>query len=452
MAIQSETVEQAPFSRANEGEGDPIPGAVLVFSAGEPMQGVFPIEDEPLRIGRGNLRGTELRDGFMSRQHSIIAREGDRWSVTDCGSRNGTAVDGQRIRGTVSGNHFSVVRAGETLVLLCTDVRPFQQHHIEVKDRGIIGPRSRPLFDKLRRAAATGNVHITGETGSGKEIAARAFHDYGPNPSGPFVAVNCAAIPEGLAERLLFGAKKGAFSGASADVAGYVQEADGGTLFLDEVGELDLSVQAKLLRVLETKEVLALGASKALAVDIRVCSATHKDLRNAVNDQSFRQDLYYRIGRPAVELLPLRQRREELPFFLDLQFRKLSPDLQAHASFVEACLLRPWPGNVRELFVEARESGHAALDAGENEVRASRLAPGAGMRSTEEADTVVASSRANRVPEREEVERALAACHGRVATAARQLGIHRNQLRRWLEKNDVNPQDFAHDTTPTAAD
>jgi transcriptional regulator with PAS, ATPase and Fis domain len=427
------------------------------------MQGVFSVDEEPLSIGRGGLRSTQLHDGFMSRQHSVIAREGEQWAITDCDSRNGTAVDAEPITGTVRGSDFKLVRAGETILLLCEDICPFQQAHIELKDDGIIGPRARPLFERLRRAAATGNVHITGETGAGKEIAARAFHEYGPNKCGPYVAVNCAAIPEGVAERLLFGAKKGAFSGATSDVSGYVQEAHGGTLFLDEVGELDLNVQAKLLRVLESGEVLALGASKPQKVDFRVCSATHRDLRQAVSSGKFREDLYYRIGRPSVSMLPLRQRPEEIPYFVDAELRRASSDLQAHASLIELCMLRPWPGNVRELLVEIREAANAAMDAGASMVRASHLSSNAGTAhpvnvasSAQVGESSSGSSmqaRGNVLPPRERIEQALRDSGGRVATAARNLGLHRNQLRRWLDKNDVDPQAFSPErTTPTAGD
>src|SRR5690606_19118893 len=136
----------------------------------------------------------------------------------------------------------------------------------------VVGVKTHEVLQAAFRAARAGVLHVTGETGSGKEVVARAFHELAGGKSGAFVAVNCATIPEGVAERLLFGARRGAYSGADRDAVGYVQEADGGTLFLDEVGELDLSVQAKLLRVLESREVLPLGASRPIHVDLRICS------------------------------------------------------------------------------------------------------------------------------------------------------------------------------------
>ena len=150
---------------------------------------------------------------------------------------------------------------------------------------------------------------MRGESGSGKELASASFSRAASRGgASPFIGVNCAAVPAGLAERLLFGARKGAFSGATGDVQGYIQAADGGTLFLDEVAELDLRVQAKLLRVLETREVLPLGATRAERVELRVCVAAHADLAEQVTAGRFREDLYYRVGRPVVRIPPLRER------------------------------------------------------------------------------------------------------------------------------------------------
>src|SRR5262249_47546586 len=152
---------------------------------------------------------------------------------------------------------------------------------------------------------------VHGESGSGKELAARLYHDAGPRGAGPFVAVNCAAIPDRVAERLLFGAKKGAVSGAT-DAAGYAQSADGRTLFVDEIAERDGAVQAKVLAGHEAAEVLPVGAAAGVRVDVGVVAATHRDLRVAVAERRFRDDLYYRLARPAVVMPPLRARRGDI--------------------------------------------------------------------------------------------------------------------------------------------
>jgi transcriptional regulator of acetoin/glycerol metabolism len=218
-----------------------------------------------------------------------------------------------------------------------------------------------------------------------------------------------------------------------------LQAADGGTLFLDEVAELDLAVQAKLLRVLETREVLPLGASKVRRVCLSICSATHGDLADRVAKGTFREDLYYRLGRPEVVLPPLRSRREEIPWHIA---RAVHP-LGAHVSLVEASLLRSWPGNVRELLLELREaardagSEHSAFvearhlheDAGVRVIAADRMAP--------PAATIETSRRSP--PSRDEIVDALRESRGNVTATARALGTHRTQLRRWIERHDIDP-------------
>ncbi len=430
----TETADATALSRARDGHEE-VPGVLLVFSAGEPLHGVLHLERGGLDIGRGSLAKVELRDACMSRHHASIRRSGDTWTVIDHGSRNGTHVDGERIKQQVTAKDFSVVRVGETLFLLCPDLTPFVGRQVEVREGVVVGPRLDALLAQVMRAANAGVLHITGETGAGKEIVARFFHRLGAGPAEPFVAVNGAAIPEGVAERLLFGTKRGAFSGASADAVGYIEEANGGTLFLDEVGELDLNVQAKLLRVLETREVLPLGATRPRRVDIRVCSATHVDLREAVAAGRFRGDLFYRLGRPRVALPPLRQRREEIPHLIDRQLRACDDKLIAQAALVESCLLRTWPGNVRELLAELRDAAFEAQTAGKHVVRLSDMASDAGASYETSPPDSVEKPNVRAFPEREEVERVLRECQGRVATAARALGVHRTQLRRFLERN-----------------
>lgn len=445
--MANETVDQSEFSRQQQG-GRAVPGLVLLFSAGEPLQGALPLADGELVIGRDSLPGVELHDSRMSRRHAVVRREGDEWCVTDEGSRNGTVVDGVAVEGTLRGSGFRVLRTGKTLFLFALDVTPFVDTPVELRDNCVLGPRMQLPFRQIQQAATGGAaaVHLTGETGAGKEIAARAFHQHGAGKGKPFVAVNCATIPEGVAERLLFGALKGSYSGAHADSPGYVQEADGGTLFLDEVGELDLNVQAKLLRVLETREVLQVGSSRPKRVDLRVCSATHRDLRERVAAGRFREDLYYRIGIPKVTLPPLRERPEDIPFLIDRQVRAVSAQLEVHVSLVETCLTRYWPGNVRELIAAVRDAAQAAVAEKAQAVQAFHLPEEAGESYQSEAGDRPSEQpsklRASEFPAREKIEATLQQCGGRVATAARELGVHRNQLRRWLEKNGVDPASF----------
>lgn len=215
-----------------------------------------------------------------------------------------------------------------------------------------------PAFTAALELAATVaptdvTVLLEGETGTGKEVVARFIHQRSPRAQGPFVAVNCAAIPETLLEAELFGYERGAFTGALRSRAGRFEEASGGTLFLDEVGEMSLSVQAKLLRVLQDQKLERLGSNRTVSVDVRIVAATQKDLAKEVAQGAFRQDLYYRLKVVPITLPPLRERREDIPLlaahFARTFARKynrafeLSPELLA-------CLAElSWPGNVREL-------------------------------------------------------------------------------------------------------
>jgi transcriptional regulator with AAA-type ATPase domain len=212
--------------------------------------------------------------------------------------------------------------------------------------------RVRAMIEKVRDTDAP--VFISGESGTGKELAARIIHETGRRRAGPFVAVNCAAIPEALIESELFGHARGAFTGAVRDKAGLIEEGSGGTFFLDEIGDLPLALQAKLLRVLEEKKVRRVGETRHRAVDTRFVSATNKDLDHEVERGRFRQDLYYRLKIIAIDLPPLRERPEDalllLNHFLDEFSRSMGrprPFLSPVA--LEMLLRYPWPGNVREL-------------------------------------------------------------------------------------------------------
>jgi two-component system response regulator PilR (NtrC family) len=210
----------------------------------------------------------------------------------------------------------------------------------------------RQTIAKVARSQAP--VHISGESGTGKELVARTIHAQGARAGGPFVPVNCGAIPSELMESEFFGHKKGSFTGAHADKPGLFQAADGGTLFLDEVAELPLSMQVKLLRAIQEKNIRPVGASIEVPVDVRILSATHKDLSALVNDGRFRHDLYYRINVIELDVPPLRERTGDLPLLSDANLQRLAhamkrttPKLSADA--LAALEAYPFPGNVREL-------------------------------------------------------------------------------------------------------
>ena len=336
--------------------GEPMPGALLLFSSDAPKCGPLPLEGNELVIGRESPASLVLDDRSLSRRHVRITFAEGRFEVEDLGSKNGLVLDGAQVppngKGAPGGR---ILRVGRTVFALVPDLRPYLARTVSTSDGQVVGPVLGGAWDLIDQASRTSDIlHLHAESGAGKELAARRFHAKGQRPNGPFVAVNCAAIPEGVAERLLFGAKKGSFSGATADVEGYFEAANGGTLFLDEVGDLDLDVQAKLLRTIETHEVLILGAAKPKRVDVRLVSATHHDLRKAVAEKRFRDDLFFRLGKPSVELPPLRERPEEIAFLALQAAARIDKSLHPSAAFIEACLLREWPGNVRELSTKSR--------------------------------------------------------------------------------------------------
>jgi DNA-binding NtrC family response regulator len=198
------------------------------------------------------------------------------------------------------------------------------------------------------------NVLITGESGTGKELVARAIHALSPRAGRPFLPLNCAAIPETLLESELFGHEKGAFTGATASRPGKLESAEGGTLFLDEVGDVPLAIQAKLLRAIEQKEVLRVGSSQVLKVDVRILAATNRDLKSLVEEKAFREDLFYRLNVFSILVPPLRERREDIPklseHFLELLAEENSiPPKRLAPAALKALLAYRWPGNVRQL-------------------------------------------------------------------------------------------------------
>ncbi len=273
-------------------------------------------------------------------------------------------------------------------------------------------------------ADSEANVLITGETGSGKEVVARAIHRHGPRGTHPFVAVNCAAIPAGLLESQLFGHARGAFTGAVADRLGSFREADGGTLFLDEIGDMDAAMQAKLLRVLQDRVVAPVGG-RAVAVDVRILSATHRDLRAAVAEGRFREDLYWRLGVVPLHLPPLRERLADIVKLAE-HFLALAPGGRSLSAAAAARLLaHPWPGNVRELRNAMERAAalarHPVIGAGD---LAFLDAPTTAEIDWLAGDLPTAVARL----ETAMLRRALTESGGNRTEAARLLGIHRQLL------------------------
>jgi two-component system C4-dicarboxylate transport response regulator DctD len=285
-------------------------------------------------------------------------------------------------------------------------------------------------------------VLILGETGTGKEVVAHALHDLSSRGAGPFVAVNCAAIPETLFEASMFGHLGGAFTGATRAQDGYFVEARGGTLFLDELGACPLELQAKLLRAIETREVVPVGGTRPLSVDIRLVSATNEGLEDAVAAGRFREDLYYRLNTVELLLPPLRDRREDIPLLFThfLERHAATYGLEPPALTTEdmaILLAHGWPGNVREL-KHAAERRVLAARRGRG---ASVLGSASGARTGEGSGGTLKESMA--VYERTLIVEALKVHGGGMDAAADALGIGRRTLNEKLVKLDINRRDVA---------
>jgi transcriptional regulator with PAS, ATPase and Fis domain len=320
-------------------------------------------------------------------------------------------------------------------------------------------------YDLLERAAGTQvTVLLLGETGVGKERFARTLHELSPRKNGPFVAVNCAAIPEELIESELFGVERGAFTGAHAPRAGKFERADGGTLFLDEVGELSLAAQAKLLRVLQEGEIERLGGEQVRKINVRLVAATNVDLQQAVESGRFRRDLFYRLNVYPIHIPPLRERISDIPLLVEAmieRFQSLHGKKIAGISDKAMLALKAyrWPGNVRELenMIERGvilapnhgtiEAEHLFAGNGSEEARAHILGTSGGLEEKSgETHADLADALLERgVPlesfERLVLQRAVERARGNLSAAARLLGLTRPQLSYRLRKEGGTAND-----------
>ncbi|MFN4325196.1 MAG: sigma 54-interacting transcriptional regulator [Azonexus sp.] len=308
---------------------------------------------------------------------------------------------------------------------------------------GVIFRSSRmaALMAEVRMVAASdASVLIRGESGTGKEVLARAIHRASPRAKGPFVAINCGAIPEQLLESELFGHAKGAFTGAASNRVGLFQTANGGTLFLDEIGDMPLALQVKLLRVLQERVVRPVGATKAEAVDVRLLSATHRDLDAAMADGQFREDLYYRLDVVSLTLPRLEERREDIPLlaahFVGLLAEKYGKPVNGFApDALEALVTAAWPGNVRQLFNVIEQS--CALTS-------TPLIPLSLVQRALRVPAMEALSYAEAKQrfERNYLVQLLKLTDGNVADAARIAERNRTEFYRLLQKHNLTPAMF----------
>ncbi len=334
----------------------------------------------------------------------------------------------------------AIARRSEERVRLQSSVTKLQNQLASTQGFGALLGLSQPmsrLFDQIRRAARSKlPVLIRGESGSGKELVARELHATSDRASRPFVAINTAAIAESLIESELFGHAKGAFTGADRNREGVFQQADGGTLFLDEIGDMPLSVQTRLLRVLQEGIVQPVGSEQSRSVDVRVVSATHQDLEQAIVDKVFRQDLYFRIRGIELNVPPLRARQEDI-LFLANQF--LGPSKRLSNEAVASMLKYTWPGNVRELkqriesaSAMAESDSISSVDIGLS--KANHSVESSGFDAYLDLPLTEARNKLVEDFERIAIQRALGLEQGNISAAARKLGVHRQSLQQKLKQ------------------
>jgi transcriptional regulator with PAS, ATPase and Fis domain len=437
---------------------------------GEPLGLVIAYHPDPRYIGSARVvasgerlvlgRTTEdfapgaFHDGRISRKHVTIGRLGQTLSVRDLESRNGTYVNGRRFQhGPLS--EGDVLAMGHLILL----VRTFPRDAPALPSTRMVGSsvalaRALDLVDRV----ATHDqlpVLVLGESGTGKELVAREVHARSGR-QGAFVAVNCAGMAETLLLSELFGHVRGAYSGADRARKGLVEQARSGTLFLDELGDATLTLQASLLRLLQEKEIRPVGSDRSLRVDVRFVAATNRDLKQAVHDGSFREDLYARLNRMVVRLPPLRDRREDiLP--LAIHFAQAFAGKPVRVSFplAQALLCHDWPGNARSLQAVMER---LVLEFGDLDEL-----PAPGWLSQE------LSSHARRgepapapapeiesAPDRVDLDALdlmdlLRRHRGNVSSLAQHLGVGRNTLYRWLKRRGIDLEAVRSDLdTPTA--
>jgi len=397
--------------------------------------------DEALSVGTAQTNALRLGDRTVSRYHVELTPVPEGVRVRDLGSTNGTRAGAVRIVD-------AVVPAGTTLTVGDTTLRVADAGESErelIGGEGLAGlrgrtPAMRELLAKLERVAARDiGVLLTGESGTGKELAARGLHELGPRAGGPFVTVDCGALAPTLVASELFGHERGAFTGADAQRAGAFEQADGGTLFLDEVGELPSNLQSALLGVLERRRFKRLGSSQEITVDVRVVSATHRDLREDVNADRFRLDLFYRLAVVTLRMPPLRERVDDIPLLVEHFLRDLGEDAPLDAFLSEPALqmLRAhrWPGNVRELrnWVEAALAMGEAPELGPAGVTGGADPIGAGL------ELPYKQARGALIDqfERRYLTRLMERADGNVSKAARIAKMNRSHLNDLLRRHDL---------------
>jgi DNA-binding NtrC family response regulator len=392
-----------------------------------------------------------LSDDRVSARHVSVRVDGARFVVTDLNSTNGTWFEGSRIT-ELAVPAGSTLLAGRSALRVEPEAQPLDLPPSQARRFGELVGESlamREVFAVLERVAASdATILVEGETGTGKELVARAVHDASPRRRGPFIAVDCGALPEGLLESELFGHVRGAFTGAANARQGMLVRADGGTLFLDELGRISPTVQARLLRVLEERVVRPLGGDTERAIDVRIVAASRDDLDAEVAAGRFRADLMYRLAVVRIGLPPLRLRREDIPVLVRelVRRRGLADELPTGAG-LERLVAHGWPGNVRELrnvIDRALALAPAAQRFADLPIRidgAGGGAPLAGDGIAIRSDLPYADAKALALHELERryLADVLAREDGNLSAASRVSGIDRKHLRALARKHGLVP-------------
>jgi transcriptional regulator with GAF, ATPase, and Fis domain len=388
-------------------------------------------QSDELSIGGAAGNDLELTDVAVSRHHCTVRADERGLLLIDLGSRNGTFVDDvELVIGYVRSG--SRVRIGESLLQINVLDHVLEQP-LGTGDRfgPLLGasPAMRKLYPLLEQCASgNANVLIVGETGTGKELIAEEIHARSSRRSGPFVVVDCSALSHDLAESELFGHERGAFTGADVERIGAFESADGGTIFLDEIGELPLTLQPLLLRVLEARTIRRVGSNEQRPIDVRVIAASHRDLRTLVNERRFRPDLFYRLNVVRVVVPPLRERVADIELLAASFWRTFRPELAPPPALLAHLASQSWPGNVRELRNAVERAALVGWKREHVEVG----------RSEDIALTYQqAKERAVWDWERSWVERLISAHGGNLSRAARAAKMGRSHLRELARRHNI---------------
>ncbi|MGZ3422640.1 MAG: sigma 54-interacting transcriptional regulator [Polyangiales bacterium] len=435
-------------------------GVRVTITVGPEAGQSIPLARRVAVIGRSPAADVRLTDPTVSSFHFEVAATPGGVQVVDLASANGTLYGGARIERAIVPNG-AMLNVGRSIVRLDLDA-PFAPEATDVPAFGELRGASRPmreLFSMMERLVRTDlGVLIEGATGTGKELVARALHDQSRRASGPFVVLDCTAIPATLAESLLFGHEKGAFTGAVDRRIGVFEAAQGGTIFLDEIGELPLELQPKLLRVLERREVQRVGGTSPKKIDVRVLCATWRDVRAMINQGKFREDLYFRLAQVRMTVPSLKERPDDVPLLVQHFLARVPREVQAARSIdapaLEELARREYPGNVRELKSTVER---ASMTAAGDVITLSDLAfermltgqrthapapaptlpppPGALEKFKDAKRTLIEDF------ERDYLQRLLAKTGNNLSRAAQIAGIERHHLRDLLRKHGLRSED-----------